>query len=108
MVRSRNFGPARHSAASCAASRTMGPPILRDGRYATIAFLGSACTCALLRMRRINAQHLVSRFISSEIPVVRLFADLALLHAIVLERLVDGWPLQEPNQSERRFGFRSV
>ena len=36
-----------------------GRPILRDGRYATIGFLGSACTCALLRMRRMNGQHLV-------------------------------------------------
>jgi hypothetical protein len=44
---------------SCAASRTMGPPILRDGRYATIAFFGSVRTRALLRMRRINGQHLV-------------------------------------------------
>src|SRR5262249_52030092 len=34
----------------------MGPPILRDGRYAMIAFLGSAPTGALLRMRRINGQ----------------------------------------------------
>ena len=72
--------PTPDSAASCAASRTSqvgfyptcahlmpisgkpeigGRPILRDGRYATIALLGSARTCALLRMRRINVQHLV-------------------------------------------------
>src|SRR5439155_18736743 len=47
MVRSRDPGPILNSAASCAASRTMGPPILRDGRYAMIAFCGSACTSAL-------------------------------------------------------------
>src|SRR5215470_10424876 len=40
-----------------------GRPILRDGRYARIAFLGSVCTCALLRMRRIKADRGQSRLI---------------------------------------------
>jgi len=42
-----------------------GRPILRDGRYATIAFLGSARTCALLRMRRIHDPH----------PVISIYFD---------------------------------
>jgi hypothetical protein len=36
------------------------PSILRDGRHSMIVFLGRACTCALLRMRRINASTLSS------------------------------------------------
>ena len=36
-----------------------GRRILRDGRYAMFALFGNVCTCALLRMRRINGQHLV-------------------------------------------------
>src|SRR5882724_6973498 len=37
-----------------------------------------------------------------------LFADLALLHAVVLERLVDGGALQELDQSERNLGISRV
>ena len=42
-----------------------GRRILRDGRYAMIASLESACACALLRMRRITVCTLSSRFIST-------------------------------------------
>src|SRR5437867_9699678 len=60
MVRSRDLKSPQIPQPLCAASRTMGPPHpLRDGRYATIAVLGSVRTCALLRMRRIHGQQLV-------------------------------------------------
>jgi hypothetical protein len=37
----------------------LGRPIFRDGRYAMNALIGSARTCALLKMRRRNASTLV-------------------------------------------------
>jgi hypothetical protein len=41
-------------------------PSFETGATRGIAFLGSARTCALLRMRRKNGQHLSSRVSSSE------------------------------------------
>src|SRR5262245_35512725 len=56
MVRSRSFGPAQIPRPRARRLEPWGRPILRDGRYATIAFPGSARTCALLRMRRIHGK----------------------------------------------------
>src|SRR5262245_23559552 len=59
MVRSRDLRAIQIPQLRARRLEPWGRPILRDGRYATIAFLRSARTCALLRMRRIHSQHLV-------------------------------------------------
>jgi hypothetical protein len=96
------------SAASCAASRisqvgftrlahicrsrvnprSVGRPILRDGRYEMLASRESGSACALLRMRRINSHRLSSRFNSSEIRFSE-FAGSAARSARVATRA--GW-----------------
>src|SRR5689334_5634486 len=60
MVRSRDPRHIRLCTTLCAASRTMGRLILRDGRYAMVVLRESACARALLRMRRISSRHLSS------------------------------------------------
>ena len=52
-------------------------------------------------IRQLEEQlEVLDRKLSEDCPV-RLFAAMAPLHAIVLQRLVDGGPLQELDQSER-------
>jgi len=45
-----------HCADSCAASRTMAAPSFETGAMRRLRFSLSACTCALLRMRRITSR----------------------------------------------------
>src|SRR5437870_5051670 len=64
--------PSRQHRGRVASSRE-GTYGLREGRFATIAFLGSARICALLRMRRIHGQHLVISIHFDQEPLFRIW-----------------------------------
>src|SRR5215831_5161511 len=65
MVRSRDLRAIKIPQPRARRLEPWGRPILRDGRYATIAFLVRARSCALLRMRRIRAVYPVTPILSS-------------------------------------------